>query len=99
MKRVLSVALLVTAIGLPPLFPQMATGSISGTVVDSTGAAIAGAEIRVANQGSGQRFSAVSSDVGSFLVPSLIPGLYSVRVTLPAFKTFVIIYFTQVRPV
>ena len=89
MKRVLSVALLGTVIGFPPLFAQMATGSISGTVVDSTGAAIVGAEIRVASQGSGRRFSAVSSDVGSFLVPSLIPGLYSVRVALAAFKTFV----------
>ena len=89
MKRILSVALLLNLTGLPLTFSQVPTGSISGTVVDTTGAAILGAEITVTNQGSGQTFTAVSSDVGSFVIPSLVAGLYTVRVSLLSFKTFV----------
>ena len=89
MKRVLAVALLVGTVSVPLSLSQIATGSISGSVTDATGAAIAGVEIRVTNQGSGQGFSAVSSDVGSFVIPALLPGLYTVKASLLAFKTFV----------
>ena len=89
MKRVLAIALLVSAVSVPLSLSQIATGSISGSVTDATGSAIAGVEIRATSQGSGQGFSAVSSDVGSFFIPSLVPGPYSVKASLPAFKTFV----------
>ena len=70
-------------------FSQAATGSISGTVVDSSGAAIPGAEITVTNQGTSQQFVAVSSAAGSFSVPALIPAFYEIKVSLAGFKTFV----------
>src|SRR5262245_23126430 len=70
-------------------FSQAATGSISGTVVDSSGAAIPGAEITVTNQGTSQQFVALSSAAGSFSVPALIPGFYEIKVSLAGFKTFV----------
>ena len=89
MKAILSVALCLFLFNLSSVFSQVSSGAISGTVVDTTGAAIPGAGIRLTNQGSGQSFSAVSSNVGSFTVSSLAPGLYTVSVSLISFKTFV----------
>ncbi len=72
-----------------PTWGQVSTGSIAGQVVDSSNAAIPGAEVVVTSEASGQQFSAVTSDVGSFRIPSLSPVTYSIRVSLPGFKTYI----------
>ena len=50
------------------------TGSIQGTVTDSVGAVVQGAEITVKNLGSNAVRTVTSSGTGSFSVPSLPPG-------------------------
>ncbi len=61
--------------------------SLSGTVVDSSGAVIPGADVKIKNNGTGAEFSAVTGSDGSFTVPSLAGGTYSVTVALMGFKT------------
>ncbi len=65
------------------------TSSISGVVVDSTGGVVPGATITVKNDATNATFEAVSNSNGSFTVPSLGVGSYTVSVQLQGFKTFV----------
>jgi hypothetical protein len=85
---VLSVALLIPA-GLRA--QAGATGAITGTVLDQRGGAIAGATIVVTNVATGQKErEVVSTGSGTFNVPSLPPGTYSVEVTATGFSKFLI---------
>jgi hypothetical protein len=61
--------------------------SLSGTIVDSSGGVIPGADVKVKNNGTGTEFTAVSGSDGGFTIPSLPGGTYSVTVSLMGFKT------------
>ena len=54
--------------------------SLSGTVVDSSGAVIPGADVKIKNTGTGAEFTAVSGSDGGFTVNGLSGGTYSVTV-------------------
>jgi hypothetical protein len=64
---------------------QEATASVSGTIVDSTGAAIGAAKITVVNESRGIRRTAATNDEGFFTVPVLLPGIYIVTIEMPGF--------------
>lgn len=64
--------------------------TLSGTVVDTSGAVIPGADIAAKHTGTGIVTSAVSNSEGVFSIPSLPIGTYTVTVTLQGFKTVVI---------
>src|SRR6266849_3902400 len=66
------------------------TAPLSGTVVDASGAAIPGASVTVRNNATGASYQAVSSDKGTFTVPALQAGTYTVTVSLSGFKQAVI---------
>ena len=66
------------------------TSTLSGTVVDSAGAVIPGASVVVTNKSTTATFNAVSDGTGTFSVPALNPGLYSISVSLSGFKTAVL---------
>ena len=71
------------------LFGQAATASISGTVTDSTGAAVPGAAITVRNTGTSATVSAATDTQGRYSVPDLPIGNYEVRVAKTGFQTSV----------
>src|SRR5215831_13400818 len=72
-------------------YAQGATSqTISGTVVDSSGAVIPGADVVAKHNGTGVTNNAVSNSEGLFSIPSLPIGTYTVTVTLQGFKTVVI---------
>src|SRR5215471_14964071 len=91
--RVSSAAVLVSIMillsGSVNAFAQETTGSILGTVRDSTGAVVAGARVVVTNAGTNVSSEVVSNDTGAFDVPYLAPGTYSVSVNAAGFKKFV----------
>lgn len=66
---------------------QMTTGTILGTVHDSTGAVISGATITVTDTNKGTTKSDVSDANGNYTIPFLIPGTYTISVKAPGFKT------------
>lgn len=68
-------------------FAQTESARIQGTVTDSTGAVVAGANVKVTSIATGREVTATSSDDGTFSVLSLQPGRYNVEVTAPNFKT------------
>src|SRR2546427_6114303 len=59
-----------------------ATGAISGTVTDVTGAALAGAQVQIINQDTGAVARTLKTDAsGSFTAPLLPVATYTVKVT------------------
>lgn len=68
---------------------QVPQGSIVGRVVDPTGAQIAGAQVTVQNQGTGNDRSTITSGSGEFALPNLDPGQYRITISAQGFKTSV----------
>jgi hypothetical protein len=60
---------------------------ITGTVTDTSGAAIVGAKVTVTNTGSRGIRLATSDNAGVYDVPALVPGFYDVSVERTGFKT------------
>jgi Carboxypeptidase regulatory-like domain/TonB dependent receptor len=84
----LSMMILLLLIGISiPARAQQFTGTIRGTVQDSAGAVIAGAEVSVINKGTNETSTAVTEGNGGYVVPYLKPGLYRVNVKKSGFKT------------
>lgn len=66
---------------------QTTNGSFRGTITDQTGAAIGGAKVQVTNTGTRVSFEATTNDSGEYVIPSVPPGLYDIRVTMGGFET------------
>ena len=69
---------------------QLDTGSISGTVLDPSGAVVHGARIDATETGTNTNYSTVSSNTGYYVLPSVRTGTYQLKVTADGFKTSVI---------
>lgn len=83
---------LALALALVPqarLWAQGITGSITGTVTDSSGAAVPGATVTVTQVATNTSHTVTSSDNGNFTVPQLPPGEYAVKVDKAAFESYV----------
>lgn len=64
-----------------------ATGTIVGTVIDSTGALIAGADVSITEADTGVTNKTTTSSSGSFAIASLKPGTYRVAAAAAGFET------------
>ncbi len=80
----LSVALLASPVCADG---QLNQGSLSGHVVDASGAAVANAQISARDLGTGISVNNESNDAGEFRFPVLPLGAYDVSVSAPGFKT------------
>src|SRR6266540_2204059 len=70
-----------------PVRAQNVGGSIQGTVSDSSGHAIAGAQVAVRNAGTGDVRELVTEPSGRYHAPLLPPGEYEVKVSMTGFQT------------
>jgi outer membrane receptor protein involved in Fe transport len=66
---------------------QTSKGFVVGTVVDTNGAAIAGATIKITNTQTGVTRETTSQDDGSFRLDAVDPGTYTVDISSAGFKT------------
>jgi len=67
------------------------TASITGTVTDSSGAVVPGATVELENAATGQRYTATTSDAGTYTISNLTPGPgYTETVSHPGFETMVL---------
>jgi hypothetical protein len=72
-----------------PLFGQSTTdGAISGTAVDSSGAAVAGAKVTAKNTGTNATVSVTTDDTGYFRIVKLTPAEYTVTVEATGFAPY-----------
>lgn len=67
---------------------QTSYGSIVGTVTDTTGAAVLGAQVDLKNNGTNATMAATSGDGGNYSFINLNPGSYSVSVKQPGFQSY-----------
>jgi Carboxypeptidase regulatory-like domain/TonB dependent receptor len=65
---------------------QTITGSLSGTILDTSGRVVPGADVVIVHEQTGEERRTVSSDAGEFTFPGLLPGPYTLRVRLEGFK-------------
>jgi hypothetical protein len=66
---------------------QAVTGTLLGTVQDSSGAVIPGANVTLTNEGTGVTNQTMSGAQGYYTFPNLAPAQYSVTVEARGFKT------------
>ena len=66
---------------------QAQSGQISGHVRDATGAAVSGATVSATNQATPASGRATTRGDGSYTLPDLPPGTYTVAVSLPGLRT------------
>src|SRR5438128_6059968 len=85
-SRIIIAAIFIT-FGAGQLQAQGATAAISGTVLDPSGAAIAGASITVRNVGTAFTRTVLSDDQGRYVAPELPIGEYEVQGSLAGFQT------------
>src|SRR5258706_9609496 len=71
-------------------FAQTCRGTISGSVTDSSGAAVPGATVTIKNVDTGLVRTVTTSDDGSYAAPELPIGTYSVSVEKAGFKLGVV---------
>ena len=64
------------------------TGSIRGTVQDSSGGVLPGATITLTNTGTNASQNAVSDGRGQFILGGIFPGTYDMKVELSGFKSY-----------
>ena len=81
-SRLLLALLMVAALALA----QDPRGIILGSVSDSTGAVIAGAQVRATNLATGVAITGQTNEQGRFTLPYLLVGTYTVAAELPGFK-------------
>jgi outer membrane receptor protein involved in Fe transport len=70
-----------------PAYPQSATGSIEGTIVDQTGAVMPGVTITVVHLATGTTRTALTDADGVFRIPVLPVGVYDLTAELAGFES------------
>src|SRR4029077_14101365 len=82
-----AVCLVLTASG----FAQgIATGSVSGTLVDTSGSVVLGAKVTAQSKSTNQALSGVSNEQGLFAFRAVPPGAYKITIEAKGFRTVVL---------
>ncbi|HEY1807860.1 MAG TPA: carboxypeptidase regulatory-like domain-containing protein [Acidobacteriaceae bacterium] len=89
-KLALALFLLVFGIAMMPVpgIAQVNTGQMTGDVTDSSGAVIPGATVTIQNTANGAQRTAQTNGQGTFLVPALTPGAYTITITASGFGQY-----------
>ncbi len=96
MKLALLVGILgftTTAFLCPPLVAQVNTGTIVGTVTDSSGAVVSEANVTAKNIGTGQERSVATGAAGDYSISNLVAARYTITVTHPGFSATTVLNF------
>jgi hypothetical protein len=66
---------------------QQASGSISGTIVDETGAAVVGSHVRLTRENPSKFQEALSTEGGQFIFSNILPGDFRLTIAADGFTT------------
>ena len=69
------------------LVGQETTGSINGTITDTSGAVLPGAQVTVTNPSTGFTRTTITGSAGDYNLPFLTPGTYTLKVQAKGFAT------------
>ena len=81
------ITMLVLCLAAAALWGQTPTGSVSGTVTDTTGAAVANATVRIINSATQETHTASSNASGAYMFPIVPAGSYTLEAESSGFKT------------
>ncbi|MBM3787166.1 MAG: carboxypeptidase regulatory-like domain-containing protein, partial [Acidobacteria bacterium] len=81
--------LVTTALAFGMVYAQGERGTLNGTVLDPSGAAVAGAQVKVLNPATGVELNAVTTEAGVWRAPYMASGTYRVTASAPGFKNAV----------
>ena len=87
--RRLIIVVFVNVVFAGATLAQSPNGTISGTVFDPMGKAIAGAEITIINDATRVQYFNKTNDEGLYVIQNLSPGQYRLQVAKVGFKTLV----------
>jgi hypothetical protein len=85
-----ALVVLLCALHVPCTLAQVSKGSISGTLVDSQKAVVAGADVTVTNTDTNEQFGTITDSAGFFQANLLPVGTYRVEISKPGFKKLVV---------
>src|SRR5882762_11245919 len=85
--RLLLVCLVLILAGASSAVAQIDTGSVLGTVSDSSGARINGATVTLVNEGTNATLSTATGDDGGYKFTPVRIGSYKLTVTMQGFQT------------
>jgi carboxypeptidase family protein/TonB-dependent receptor-like protein len=71
------------------LAAQTLYGSITGNIVDGSGAAVPGAAISIKDEATGLELTGVTDSTGAYTIRNVTGGTYTLKATLQGFKEFV----------
>lgn len=89
-RRLLDWAMLLAmllGISALPAFGQIDRGAIAGTIVDTSGAIVPNATVTITNKATGVAVTTPVDASGEYQVLTLIPGIYSVKVSAEGFDS------------
>lgn len=70
----------------PPALAQSTFATLTGTVTDASGAVLPRVSITVTNRGTQSARTAVSDDIGNYVLPNLDAGMYRIVASIPGFN-------------
>lgn len=89
-RCLLATALLAgLALFAQPMFAQSFTATVSGTVLDPSGAAVPNAQVTLSYVSTGATAKSVSGPDGLYSFPNLRPGIYELKASAAGFRDFV----------
>jgi hypothetical protein len=87
-KAILFVLILgLCLVNLRSLHAQVAGGTLSGTITDPSGAAVANAQVTIKNSATGVARAVTTNTEGLYSAANLLPGDYEIAVSAPGFNT------------
>src|SRR5262245_21301908 len=85
-QRLITTVVVIAVLGAAA-FAQQTTATVTGTVTDPTGALVPGVTITVTNLSTNGVRESKSDETGSYTLPFLPAGEYSVTAVAPGFQT------------
>src|SRR5215471_21101047 len=86
MRRAALGCVLLTTFFAAGLFAQRDLGTITGSISDPQGHAVANAKVTILENATGLSYSALTNETGEFVRPLLKPGTYTVTVEASGFS-------------
>ena len=81
------VSMMLSAGAFTPIDAQQFSGTLRGTVQDSTGAVVADADVTITSTTTNEKYAVKTDAEGRYVAPQLKPGFYNVTVAKTGFKS------------
>jgi Carboxypeptidase regulatory-like domain/TonB dependent receptor-like, beta-barrel len=88
-ESIAALLLLIAVFFQTPLFAQIDTGGVTGTITDPTGAVVPGATVTLTNTGTNISQQMRSTSTGTYSFTGVRPGTYMLRAEATGFRTVI----------